>query len=227
MDIKTIASGSSGNCYKVDSLLIDAGITIKKIKQGLNYKLSSMSGCLISHAHHSDHSRAANDLMKAGIEVYASRETAEASGLSGHRLNIIEHGKQFSIGPWRIKPMEMKHDIHNLGFLLAKGDEKLFFCVDTNYVPYKFTGLTHIMMGVNYDINILGENVSNGSIHPSLASRIAKNHMSIDTALEFLRLNDMSIVEEVHLLHLSDSNSDEGAFKRKVQRVTGVPVFVA
>ena len=99
--------------------------------------------------------------------------------------------------------------------------------MDTNYVPYQFKNLTHIMMGVNYDADILSRNVELGKIHISLAYRILKNHMSIDTALEFLRLNNMSIVEEVHLLHLSDSNSDEAAFKRKVQRVTGVPVFVA
>ena len=227
MDIKTIASGSSGNCYKVDDLLIDAGITIKKIKQGLDYKLSEISGCLISHAHHSDHSKAANDLMKAGIEIYVSRETADSLGLEGHRLNIIEHGKQFEIGDWKIKPLEMKHDIHNLGFLLSKGYEKLFFCVDTNYSPYKFRGLTHIMMGVNYDYDILANNVQRGSIHPSLANRIIKNHMSIDTAVEFFRRTGMERIEEIHLLHLSDSNSDEDAFKRKVQRVTGVPVFVA
>jgi len=227
MDIKTIASGSSGNCYKVGDLLIDAGIPIKKIKQGLNYKLSEISGCLISHAHNSDHSKAAKDLMKAGIEIYVSQKTADSLGLSGHRLNVIEHNKQFNIGDWKIKALEMKHDIHNLGFLLSKGDEKVFFCIDTNYIPYRFKGLSHIMIGVNYDTGILADNVKRGAIHPSLANRILKNHMSIDTALEFFRLNDMSRIEEIHLLHLSDSNSDEEAFKSKVQKVTGVPVFVA
>jgi phosphoribosyl 1,2-cyclic phosphodiesterase len=55
IQIKPLASGSGGNCYKIDdgksSLLIEAGLPIKKIKQGLNYKLSEIEGCLISHEH--------------------------------------------------------------------------------------------------------------------------------------------------------------------------------
>jgi phosphoribosyl 1,2-cyclic phosphodiesterase len=55
IQIKPLASGSAGNCYYITDgrspLLIEAGIPIKKIKQGLNYKLSEIEGCLISHEH--------------------------------------------------------------------------------------------------------------------------------------------------------------------------------
>ena len=53
--IKTLASGSTGNAYHISdgstSLLIECGIPIAKIKQGLNYRLSGVDGCLISHQH--------------------------------------------------------------------------------------------------------------------------------------------------------------------------------
>ena len=53
--IKTLASGSTGNAYHISdgrtSLLIEAGIPIIKIKQGLKYRLSGVDGCLISHQH--------------------------------------------------------------------------------------------------------------------------------------------------------------------------------
>ena len=53
--IKTLASGSSGNCYLISddttTLLIECGLTVQKIKQGLKYRLSGVDGCLISHQH--------------------------------------------------------------------------------------------------------------------------------------------------------------------------------
>jgi hypothetical protein len=34
-------------------------------------------------------------------------------------------------------------------------------------------------------------------------------------------------LQEIHLLHLSDANSNEKEFKEKIQKLTGVPVYVA
>ena len=59
MEFKPIASSSRGNCYLVRSdgvpdLLIEAGISIKKIREALwrnGTSLSSLAGCLISHEH--------------------------------------------------------------------------------------------------------------------------------------------------------------------------------
>ena len=53
--IKSIASSSKGNLYYITDgetpLLLEAGIPIKKIKEGINFRLSGVRGCLISHAH--------------------------------------------------------------------------------------------------------------------------------------------------------------------------------
>ena len=61
MRFVSIASGSSGNCIYVGSdnshLLIDAGISGKRIEQGLNeigIKGTELDGILITHEH-SDH----------------------------------------------------------------------------------------------------------------------------------------------------------------------------
>lgn len=53
---KPIASSSKGNCYIVEAegskpLLLEAGIPIKKIREALNFGLSNLAGCLISHEH--------------------------------------------------------------------------------------------------------------------------------------------------------------------------------
>lgn len=54
IDVRVLASGSSGNCYLIDGqtkVLIEAGIPFKKIQQGLNWKTSELAGVLISHEH--------------------------------------------------------------------------------------------------------------------------------------------------------------------------------
>lgn len=55
MILKTISSGSSGNCYILtcgnEKLILDAGLPIKVIKQGLDFYLGGIQGVLISHAH--------------------------------------------------------------------------------------------------------------------------------------------------------------------------------
>lgn len=55
IDIKTLASGSSGNCYIIDDgstkLMIECGLPINQIKKKGGFCVHEMSGCLISHEH--------------------------------------------------------------------------------------------------------------------------------------------------------------------------------
>lgn len=225
MNINVFASSSAGNSYQVGNLLIEAGVPIKKIKQSLNYKLSSILGCLISHCH-GDHVKGAKALMKAGVDCFVSHETAQAVGLKGHRLHIIKPLHQFQIGKWSIKPFSLIHDVPCLGFIISNGKEKILFATDTNYIPYRFKGLTHIMLGVDYDADFLKDNVTDGLVDTGRAKRTLQNHMSIQTAKDFFRANDMSKVREIYLLHLSSVNSNSEMFKAQIEAITGRPVYV-
>lgn len=226
MKITIHNSGSAGNLYQIGSLLIDPGVTLRTIKHALDFKLSTIDGCLILHAH-GDHSAGARDLIKAGIDCYCSEYTAGALELSGHRVYIIEPGKQFEIGKYKIMPFDLVHDVPNLGVLISDGRDKCLVAVDTNYVPHRFgAGLTHIILGINYSMEILRENVEEGLINVDLAKRIVTNHMSLRTAKSFFRANDMSAVREIHIVHLSKFNSDPEVFKSEIERVTGRPVYV-
>jgi hypothetical protein len=51
--------------------------------------------------------------------------------------------------------------------------------------------------------------------------------MSLDTCIGFLRKNDLSKVNNIVLIHLSDGNSDEKLFKSEVENATGKTVTVA
>jgi phosphoribosyl 1,2-cyclic phosphodiesterase len=232
MEIKVLASGSKGNCYKVSngdtSLLIEAGISIKNIQIGCDFKLSAIDGCLISHSHR-DHSKSAQALAKMGVDIYTSQGTIDTCKLTGHRVHAISAHKDFWIGTWNIYPLDVQHDTPEpLGFVLTSeiSYERLLFFTDTYYLKYKFSGITHIMGEANYDQEALLQSIQAGYVPIELASRLMKSHMSLDTFLELLRANDLSKIQHIYLLHLSDNNSNELRFKDAVQRATGAQVHV-
>lgn len=49
--IKIIASGSSGNCYLLDRIIIECGIPFKKLQKAVNYELKGVEWCLVTHGH--------------------------------------------------------------------------------------------------------------------------------------------------------------------------------
>lgn len=232
IEIVSYASGSTGNLYTVSdgltTLLIECGLPWKKIQQLLQFKTSGIAGCLVSHCH-GDHSKAARDVMKAGIDCYMSKGTMEALDISGHRVKVAKAREQFSVGTWTVLPFETQHDAAEpLGFLLADQDgDKLLFATDTFYVRYRFQGLTHIMVECNYAADILRANVEAGTVPVELKNRLLKSHFSLENVKEFLKSNDLSKVREIHLIHLSDGNSDAARFKREIQELTGKMVYIA
>lgn len=228
MDIKIIASGSSGNAYLIGDgktrLLLDAGIPFKRIQIGCGFRTSSIDACLVTHRH-GDHAAAIPKLLQRGITVYSN---ADVAGLYPG-VQQMEARKEFRIGTFRILPFEAEHDVPCYGYQVTSEEtgEKLVYITDSAYVRYTFTGLTHIMVEANYDEDIMLDNVTNERIPLSLAERVAGTHMSIDTLIDLLRANDMTKVRQIYLLHLSDNNSDAEAFKKLVQQETGAEVYIA
>ncbi len=232
INIKTLASGSSGNAYLIDDghsqLLIECGIRWKDIQIALNFDTKNIVGCLISHEH-KDHTKGLKDILRAGINCYMSQGTKEAEGIEHHRIKTVEARKKFTISDWKVMPFEVEHDVNEpFGYLIMnKQGEKLLFATDTYYVRYKFKELNYIMIECNYSLAILEDNINNGRVHPAMKNRLIKSHFSLENVIEFLKVNDMSKVEEIHLLHLSDSNSNEIEFKNRIQEITGKRVYIA
>lgn len=232
IDIMPLASSSAGNAYKISdgrtSLLLEAGIRLSDIQKALHFRVADLSGCLITHEHN-DHCKAAVDLSKAGVDIYASQGTLDALEVSTHRAKPIQALKQFTLGTWSILPFDVRHDVAEpLGFLIgSQAGEKLLFATDTYYVPYRFTGLTHIMVECNYSLQIVNENVREGRLPVAMKKRLLRSHFGLENVKDFIRANDLSKVQEIWLLHLSDTNSNEELFKQEIQKLTGKQVFVA
>ena len=228
MDIKVIASGSSGNAYLIGDghthLLLDAGIPFKRIQIGCGFRTSSIDACLVTHRH-GDHAAAIPKLLRRGIAVYSN---ADVAGLYPG-VQHVETRREFRVGTFRILPFGAEHDVPCYGYQVASEEtgEKLVYITDSAYVRYTFTGLTHLMIEANYAEDIMLGNVRDDKIPFPLAERVAQTHMSIDTLLELLRANDMTRVRQIYLLHLSDNNSDAEAFKKMVQQETGAEVYIS
>lgn len=229
LEFISYASSSKGNFYTLDNgktrIIIDPGLSIVSIKKALDFKLSEIAGALCGHEHF-DHSIGVGGLMASGIDAYVGFSTIEALTLQGHRIHPVEHLKLFSVGTFKVLPFIIPHDVDNLGFLIQSGKDKFLYLIDCTYCPYRFRGLTHIAIGINYDTDILKKNVKKGRIHPGLTKRIMQSHCSLKTGLEFFKAQDLSQVQEIHVLHCSESNLDKAKAKREIQKFTGKLVYI-
>ena len=74
MVLKVIGSSSKGNCYILESdteaLIIEAGCKLLEVKKAIQWQLSKVVGCIISHEHN-DHAGYAKEYAKAGIKLLA------------------------------------------------------------------------------------------------------------------------------------------------------------
>ena len=235
MEVEVLATGSKGNCYvirnKDTALLIECGIRFTEIQKKLNFNLS-IDGCLLTHSH-KDHSLAAENICKRGINLYTSKGTAEELGFKHHRLKILKKKQgeyvPIEIGSFKVIPFRTQHDTKEpVGFYIVDtvNKETLLFVTDTVYLEYTFPKVTYLMIECNYIKENLDRNVIDGYLNVNLRNRIVKNHMSLETLLEFISVNNWDRLSEIYILHLSDNNSDEEVIKNKVQEATGRPVVI-
>lgn len=209
-------------------LALECGLRYSELQRALNFQVSRLHGCLVSHEH-MDHARAAKEVARAGVDIYASHGTLTALELSGTRFNEIKAHEEFDAGHWRVYPFDIVHDaVEPLGFfLMHPAGWRVLYATDTAYLRYTFEGMTHILIETNYEAETLRERVSEGRLPAVVKRRITQSHFSLEHVKGFLRANDLNRVREIWLLHLSDSNADAVQFKREVQELTGKPVYVA
>ncbi len=233
MILRVLGSSSHGNCYILErgeqALLIECGVSWKQIQQGLDFNLSRVGACLISHEH-KDHSKSAREVMQAGINVYCSPGTAGAIGLSSHRLITISPLKQFTVGDFIILPFPVEHDCAEpYGYLIycRSTGEKLLFATDTYYIRHRFSGLNYIMVECNHCGDVLKEHVAEGTMAVPRKNRLLESHFSLEHCKEFLQANVTTDTRKIVLLHLSDDNSDAERMVREITDLTGIDTEVA
>jgi phosphoribosyl 1,2-cyclic phosphodiesterase len=232
MKLKVLSSSSAGNCYLLigqsETLMIECGVKASHIKQALNFDLSRLVGCLISHEH-KDHCSAAADMVNAGIDLYSSAGTLSALGFKSHRLREVTKGWTFYLGGFKIIAFDAVHDCKEPVNYLIEHQEcgRFVFITDSYYCSYTFPGLNNILIEANYSQEILDQKLAAGATPDFLRNRVLRSHMSLATCKEFLAANDLKAVNNIILLHLSDSNSNAAEFKASIKAQTAKNVYVA
>lgn len=226
MKLHVLGSNSKGNGYilegKSQVLILEAGLPLKDVKEALNFDLSKVVGALVSHSH-GDHAKYANDYTRNGIKLWSNIELIDKS-----LLQLIEAGKQYTIGEFKVIPFSVKHDVPCLGFLINHPESgNILFVTDTHYIPNRFKGLNQILIEANYEERILNENYIDGKIDNMRYQRVLRSHMSLETCVEALKANDLKGVQNIVLIHLSPQNSDAKLFKSKVVEATGKNAHIA
>lgn len=233
MKLKVIGSSSAGNAYILENdreaLLIECGLNIQKIKQAIGYNPRKVVGCLVSHEH-GDHCKSVKEVLGLSIPVYASYGTHQAMQTEGHhRARFLHEGVAETIGGFKVKAFNVKHDAAEpMGFLINHNETGVvLFLTDSYYSEYKFEGLNNIIIEANYCQTIIDRRLQEGTNPKFLRDRVITSHMSLATCKELLKANDLTNVNNIVLIHLSDGNSDSKRFKKEVGEVTGKPVYIA
>ena len=233
MKLKVLGSTSKGNCYILENdheaLIIEAGISISRVRKALDQDLHKVAGCLISHSHN-DHAGHMMMYAKAGIRIFSSRAVFNTRRINKLRSKgmLLEPGQVCFIGGFQVVSFDVNHDIPCLGFLITHPDSgRIAFITDTFKFDNSFNDIDHFLIECNYANDILDNNVVTGIIHPGLRKRIRVSHMELENCKAALMANDLVKARQIILLHLSDNNSCRVRFREEVAAVTGKEVFIA
>ena len=223
MILKTIGSGSSGNCHLLtasngETLILDCGVPISEIKKGLDWNIRNVVGCVVTHRH-IDHSKSVYDLGKIGIKVatpYLANDVYSLVRLyfDHTRFRVIAFELATKDGKWTHTNADGS-ECPCYGYVISHPEMgKLLYVTDTEFVKWRFDDLNHILLGVNYDKNMV--DMSN----TAKASHVLRGHMSIDTACKFVEANySPDDVLNVIMCHLSSENADKDSFIEKMKKV--------
>lgn len=226
MKLCSITSGSSGNCICVGSdhttLLIDAGISGKRIEAGLNeidMSTKEVDGILITHEH-SDHICGLGVLARRyGIPIYATKGTKEAilntpsvGKISEDLFHVIQADTDLKIGDLTVSPFSIFHDASEpVGYRVECCGKCCAIATDMGhydeYIVDKLQGLDALLLESNHDVNMLQV----GSYPYYLKRRILgdRGHLSNESAGQLLCRILHDQIKSILLGHLSQENNYE------------------
>lgn len=224
MELCSIASGSSGNCICVGSdschLLIDAGISGKRIETGLNsieLKAAEMQGILITHEH-IDHIAGLGVLARRyGIPIYATAGTINAilhtrsvGKIDEELFREITPEVSFVIGDLTVEPISVSHDAADpVAYKIRQQEKSLAVMTDLgtydDTIVEKMRGLDILLLEANHDVHMLQV----GSYPYPLKQRILgdRGHLSNERSGQLLGKVLHDNFKTVILGHLSKENN--------------------
>lgn len=231
MRISSIASGSSGNCIYVGSsdthMIIDAGISKKRIEEGLNHigiSLQDINAILITHEHIDHISGIGVVARKYDIPMYATKETIDAvlstksiGSVSSELFHSINTDETFNINQMSIRPFRISHDAANpVAYRIEDNDKSLAVLTDlgfyNDYIIDNISDIDTILLEANHDKNMLQVGKYPYYVKQRILSE--KGHLSNETSGKLLSNILHDKLKHIILGHLSrENNYDKLAFE--------------
>jgi phosphoribosyl 1,2-cyclic phosphodiesterase len=231
LQLCSLSSGSSGNCYYVGSssegILVDAGISARRIRKTLEEigpGMAGIRGILITH-NHIDHIGALTRLTKKyGLPVYCTEGTWK--GIMRNRMTLdadpnmyrqIKTGVPFTIGSLEIQAFPVSHDAHEaVGYYFSAFGRKLSIATDLGVIGEQAAHYLRmsdaLVIESNYDEHML----LNGHYPEQLKQRVhgSMGHMCNAHTSAFLADCYHPGISHILLGHLSaENNTPELALK--------------
>lgn len=219
MKLKTIASGSKGNCSLIlcdeTRFIIDMGISFLALKRSLeelNLSFPSFTGILITH-NHSDHVKGLSALLKyTNLDVYIPEEMYD--GLSDKvpkdRCHFITD--TFTINDVSIELLHTSHDApYSVGYIITHKNKSIAYITDTGYINRKILAKMlrkdAYLIESNHDEAMLMD----GPYPRFLKERVISDHghLSNRTTAKYLKDLVGDNTKYIILAHLSEKNNTE------------------
>lgn len=172
---------------------------------------------------HSDHANkdTIKKMIKYGIPVYSCEESREID----KHIITIKKGAKTRIGGFKIQPIPLRHSCECFGYIIEHEEiGKMVFATDCSEFLYRIKDVNHLLIEANYSDDCLIDNMCNNE---EMRSR-HEHHLELNDAINALKANYSPSLMNVILLHLSNGNSNEEQFVKKVKNELGFDnVFVA
>ena len=146
MKLKTIASGSKGNCTILlcedTNIIIDMGISYLTLKRSLeenSLSFQDFSGILITHCHN-DHVKGLASLVKhTNLNVYIPEAMYDSIKEYVPYPKCVFIEDEFYINDVKIELIHTSHDApYSVGFIIEKNNKSMVYVTDTGYINRKY-----------------------------------------------------------------------------------------
>lgn len=229
--VSLLASGSKGNAAYIrigtTQILIDAGISCRRIEQGLNRfhcSLGDIDALFITHEH-TDHVRGVPILLKrTHMPVYTTLETWKAMGNTAvaYANRFCRLPRKLHLGDMEIAPFATSHDaVRSVGYAVTGRDIKVTLATDLGYVSDDVREACawsdYLILEANHDEDMLRY----GSYPYALKQRILSRfgHLSNEASAQFLTEIPHHQPMKVLLAHRSEHNNSPACTIQTMRRV--------
>ena len=193
MILRTVGTGSDGNCYLLQRgnghyIALDCGMPWKQVLVGCDFQPTLIDFALCSHEHR-DHNRYARDFEKNLIPVYGTWNLEEKKVRSARDVKFV--------------PFELPHDVKCYGYILSVDGEKVIYMTDYGYCRYTFLshGIQHWIVACNH--------IEPPARDEFKFKHVIEGHSDLRTVKNLLRANKADTMKNIVLCHYSEGvNTD-------------------